>query len=88
MEDCVMRAMTLSNTKNLARFLFQEQLPWTYWLQTGPSSMNQVWKQQQNEICFWIKKFDLTWVSKAICQGKWSEVKPGAGGRKATDDFP
>lgn len=68
MEDCVMKAVTLSNTKNLARF----------------SSINQVWKKEQKELCFWIKKYDLTWVSKAICQRKWSEVKPG----KAMDDFP
>lgn len=49
--------------------------------------MNEVWKQQQKEICFWIKQYTLTRVSKAACQGSGLKLNQGRGG-KATDDFP
>lgn len=47
--DYIIEQLPLSTTKNLAWCLFWEQLPWMYWVQTGPSSVNEVWKQQKKK---------------------------------------
>lgn len=45
--DYIIKPVPLSTIKNLARRLFQEQLPWMYWVQTGHFSVNEIWEQQE-----------------------------------------